>query len=130
MRAWAVQVNLFDGLQPEQIAKLAAELKPVSFKELEWVFKQGDEGDDFYVIVAGEAEVLRTENAGTPEKVTEKLATLKQWQSFGERSLLKGQTRYAGIRATSRTLKLMHIDRAAFEKVLGPLKALLPDLHD
>ena len=56
------------------------------------------------------------------------LARLRDWQSFGERALLKNQPRFAGIRATSKQLTCLSVDQAAFEDALGvPLNELLPD---
>jgi CRP-like cAMP-binding protein len=47
----------------------------------------------------------------------------------GERSLIKNQIRYAGIRATSDILKCCRIDREQFEQALGPLEKVLPDQY-
>ena len=55
-----------------------------------------------------------------------RLAPLTRWSSFGERALLNKQTRFAGVRATSKVLKCLAVDRATFEGALGPLHSLLP----
>jgi len=54
------------------------------------------------------------------------LAELGEGAYFGERSLLKGETRYASIQAT-RKLQTMSINKHNFEEVLGPLADLVPD---
>ena len=55
------KVDLFQGLNDEQLAKLALRLthSEFTYKEGEWVFRQGEEGDAFYVITSGTAEVIR-----------------------------------------------------------------------
>ena len=89
---------------------------------------QGDIGDSFYVILSGEAEVLRDEHPGeeVPETV---LARLGKFDFFGERALLKREPRYAAVRATS-DLVTMALTQADCEKALGrPLIEIVPDLH-
>ena len=100
------------------------------------VFRQNEEGDAFYVITSGTAEVIRRHDDEVDENgnVTRhhhahKLAELREWHSFGERSLIKNQIRYAGIRATSDILKCCRIDREQFEQALGPLEKVLPDQY-
>ena len=89
----------------------------------------GDEGESFYVIVGGACEVLRTE-VGYSEPIC--LAKLGTGDFFGERSLLKSEVRYAGIRATegkdAQGLETMFITAKDFEHAMGaPLSAMVPD---
>ena len=73
--------------------------------------------------MSGRAEAVRKVGSGPPQR----LLALDVWASFGERALLKEQKRFAGIRATSHTLKCLTVSKAAFEKQLGaPLAQLLP----
>lgn len=58
----------------------------------EWVVRQGEAGEVFYVIVAGNAEV-RVEQGGLSSTVT----TLGNGQSFGAMSLLTGEPRSATV---------------------------------
>ena len=97
------------------------------FNQGDWVFEQGDDGDAFFVIIEGQALVLRTEGADDEEDTV--LAELSDGAFFGERALLKNGKRFAGIRATSNTLHTMSITRAAFEAVLGKLENLVPDRY-
>ena len=132
------KVDLFGGLNDGQLKRLAAQLthSEFTFKHGEWVFRQNEEGDAFYVITSGTAEVIRRHDDEVDENgnVTRhhhahRLAELREWHSFGERSLIKNQIRYAGIRATSDILKCCRIDREQFEQALGPLEKVLPDQY-
>ena len=53
------------------------------------------------------------------------LATLGVGACFGERALLRSEVRYASIFVKSERLYTLFISRQNFEKVLGPLKALV-----
>ena len=87
------------------------------------MFEQDDIGDVFYVIMSGEARALRDDPESGEELL---LAKLDEGSYFGERSLLKGETRFAGIQATSK-LQTMCISKDDFEEALGPLSDLVPD---
>ena len=88
-----------------------------------FIFEQWEQGDTFYVLITGEAQVMRRENAHGGERV---IAELKPGSYFGERALLKNDVRYASIRAKT-TMHTLSITRAAFERVLGQLADLVPD---
>jgi hypothetical protein len=63
------------------------------------VVRQGDEADDFYAIVSGTCEVVRTDAAGEATRV----ATLGAGQGFGEMGLLGRVPRNATVVATEAT---------------------------
>ena len=114
-------VALFRALNDDQLKTLISAFSEETYAPGKWVFRQGDEGDRFYVITAGSAEVIRSEGNHRPTC----LAHLVEWSSFGERALLNRNRRFAGIRATTK-LKCLAIDKATFEANIGPLLGLLP----
>lgn len=122
------RVRVFANLREDDIIKLQNAMWESGHKREEWVFRQGEEGSTFYVVLSGAADVLRVENGSSDEVC---LAQLGAGDFFGERALLRNDVRYAGIRATgtseSEGLQTMSITRAAFETVLGPLHLLVPD---
>ena len=67
-----------------------------SFEPGEEVFHQGDLGDRMYVIVNGNAEVVRIENG-----IERSLARLGPGEYFGEMALLRQSTRGATVRCTA-----------------------------
>ena len=74
--------------------------------------------------MSGEAVVLRSDGG-----IEKELAKLAEGSCFGERSLLKNETRFASVLATSKVLAMM-CTRKAFEKQLGPIQWYLPDEYD
>ena len=132
------KVTLFSALTKEQIKLVANRCTEVKFAEKDDVVRQGDPGDAFYVITRGTADVLRwpepelkdegevkAEGEGevvdelSPPVQPELLTQLGQWQAFGERALIKNETRYASVRVTSSELHAMSISRDVFEAALG-----------
>ena len=84
------------------------------------VGRQGDEGDNFYIVEVGGVEV---EVGGTT------VAQLKEGDSFGELALIYGTPRAATVRAGSGAVALWGLDRwAALASVPHsyPAQRLLP----
>ena len=77
----------------------------------ETVFDQGDFGNKVFVVVSGEADVLRD---------GELVATLKAGEVFGEMALISDRPRSAAIRART-PLDLISISREAFETLVTHL---------
>jgi MFS family permease len=97
------RVPMFDPLPLPSIEQLARGLEPVTVPAGDTVFAQGDIGDRYYVIEAGEAEVR-----GGGRTV----ATLGPGDGFGEIALLRRTERTATIVARSRlTLRALAADR-------------------
>ena len=113
-------VDAFASLSDPMIHKLRDLMTLGPFNAGEVVFEQGDEGDTFYVLLSGEAQVVRTHESGEEEV----LAILTDGAHFGERALLKNDMRYATIKALSK-LRTMSITRQAFEAEFGALKDLM-----
>jgi len=75
-------------LDRQQKNKLAEGLKTIYLKQNEFVFREGDEGDDFYVIEQGEVDCLKLQDVVDEEKCFIKVRTLKAGDHFGELALL------------------------------------------
>lgn len=103
-----------------RIARTNAVL-PMRFGAGEVILRQGEPGSRFYVITAGEAEVLQRGRDGI-EKV---VATLGPGRYFGEIALLRGARRTATVRAVT-DLNVVSLDRKDF----GTLVRVLPHLLD
>ena len=90
------------------------------------IFRKGDVGDKFYIVVYGEVEVV-DEETGQGEKI---IAKLGAGQCFGEMSLVRDKPRMATVR--SRTgVSLVSLDREGFRALfvnLSPLRRMLEDM--
>lgn len=87
------------------------------FEPGEVVFNQGELGDSLYIILRGEADVVRTDNG-----VDRVLARLHPGEYFGEMALLNEKTRGATIRCVD------PLDVLVLRK--GDFKALVANLPD
>ena len=121
------KVEIFNDLADEQLDVLCSAMSHAPFDEGQYVFEQGEEGNDFYIITEGVAAVLRTEEDSHEER---ELGILGEGAFFGERALIKSQVRYAGIRAESAKLHTVFITREQLEAALGaPLESFVPDQY-
>lgn len=80
----------------------------------DYIFRQGDVGDQFYVIVSGEVEILKE----TPDGRIVQLAKLGKGENFGESALMTGRRRNASVRASSR-VDLMCLGHDEFNDLAG-----------
>lgn len=76
----------------------------------EFLFREGDPGDSFYIILSGAVEVFA-------EKIEKHLALLSPGDFLGELSLILGIPRTASVRAVEDTI-LFAIDDKGFRKLL------------
>ncbi len=109
-------------LPPELVGLRFAGSRGISrehYEPGEHVFRAGDLGDRLYIILAGEAEVLRAGAQG--EQV---VARLVAGQSFGEMALLNQTTRNASVRC-ARSLDVLSLPKQEF----AVLAAHLPELR-
>ncbi|MBC6481543.1 MAG: mechanosensitive ion channel [Hormoscilla sp. GM7CHS1pb] len=76
----------------------------------EMLFREGDPGDAFYIVLSGSVEIFL-------ENLNKHLATLSSGQFFGELSLMLGIPRTAYARALEDTI-LFALDHNGLEKIL------------
>ncbi len=114
--AWALDLLI----PPELVQMKLASSQGITqshFEPGEPVFQQGDLGDSLYIILKGEADVIREEN-GTERA----LARLHGGQFFGEMALMNQKTRNATIRCVTA------MDVLVLRK--GDFRALVSNLPD
>mmetsp|Transcript_11698 Transcript_11698/g.19204 ORF Transcript_11698/g.19204 Transcript_11698/m.19204 type:complete len:806 (+) Transcript_11698:80-2497(+) len=100
-------VPLFKRLPKDQHPLLAAACAATTFKQGATIIKQGDTGNEFFVIRSGEAEVIVNDN---------RVATLKSGDYFGENALLRDEPRTATITADA-GLTAFKITRDKFQEL-------------
>jgi putative ABC transport system ATP-binding protein len=84
----------FADLPPDVLARVADQMEPKTYPAGRPVVVQGDEGDKFYVIRSGEADVFIHDGA-----VSRHVRTLGPGDFFGEAALLLDQPRSATVAA-------------------------------
>ncbi len=106
-------IPLLSKMTLEQSVLLANRIKVHEFKPGQIVFHMGEMGDTFYVIEAGEVEVLAPDIGTQPSGVINRL---KEGDFFGEIALLRAVPRTATIRVVKPT-RLLAINREDFDFV-------------
>ncbi|KAJ3238233.1 hypothetical protein HDU81_008215 [Chytriomyces hyalinus] len=95
--------------------KIADVLESQVFNDGDIVIKQGDVGEQFYIIESGDASVTKLIDG-----VEHQYPGLKKGDYFGELALLTDQPRQATIRTIGR-LKVATMGKKAFVRLLGPV---------
>lgn len=108
--ALLASVPLFERLDEEERALLAAQLDDVSFDPGQVVFKRGDPGGSIFIVVAGAVEIFVEDTVG--QRVV--FETAKAGDFFGELSLLDGDPRSASAVAIEGT-RAVRLDRNDLE---------------
>jgi serine phosphatase RsbU (regulator of sigma subunit) len=108
-------VPLFAGIPATELEHLAATLEPTTFEPGTLLFREGDTGDHFYVVLAGSIAIIKA--LGTPD---ERLVGVRGVGEFvGEMSLLNTDgLRTASVRVYERADVLI-FSRADFDNLLS-----------
>ncbi|KAL1529506.1 hypothetical protein AB1Y20_000452 [Prymnesium parvum] len=118
------KVEIFDTLRYDQLAGLRDAMWDKTFVEGEYVFKQGDEADGFYLVSSGWAKVIKSVEETTAAQSIE-VMTLGPASYFGERALLHKEPRSASVRVESEELHCLFISTQEFENRLGSLSEMI-----
>jgi CRP-like cAMP-binding protein len=113
LSAWLGRTVFFNGLDPDDVARLAGIAREVTLQTNHVLFEQGDESDGLYVIVSGILRVYLTAEDGREATIN----LLEDGEVIGEMSLLDGLARSAGAAALT-TTKLIFIPREPFMQLL------------
>ena len=108
------RVPLFQGLPRPDLERIARLVTPREVQEGEFLFREGDPGDKFYIVYSGAVEILKERPLGDHER----LAVKRGGEAFGEMSLLNDAPRSASVRAVE-TTRLLSVSRAEFDGLLG-----------
>jgi len=113
-------VEVLKSLSVGQLQRLQDLLSEVTYKEGEMVIKQGEIGENLYIVAEGRVRITKRE--GKDEKM---LMELGAGSYFGERALLNSEPRAASVTAIDHQSKMLYISKDAFEEVLGPLQEII-----
>jgi CRP-like cAMP-binding protein len=116
------RVPLFTHLNDDLFSEILNRVVLISVPEGEVIFKEGDQGDDFFLIRDGEVNVYR--NVGDEKRI---VALLSEGQFFGEMALLSDETRNATIEA-SRQTDLVKLSRNDFLDIVKRDKVMVKEL--
>jgi len=115
------KVKILECLDQWERLIIADALEPENFQDGEVVVQQGDQGDEFFIIMEGLAIVTQCPAEGEQTKEVGKLGPSDY---FGEIALMNERPRAATVTAKG-PLKCVKLDRARFERLLGPCVDIL-----
>lgn len=101
-------IEMLHSLSPSEMQAIIPLLKPLKVEPGAVLCQEGAPGDALFLIVDGEAEIL---------KGAQKMATLGPGEMFGEMALLTGEERSASVIARS-TMELYELDKLDFDGML------------
>jgi CRP-like cAMP-binding protein len=102
------RVPLFAGLPRRTLKELATHADVVTFDQRQPIVEQGQQGGTFFVVVEGEARVVRGNRT---------VATVAPGEFFGEISLLDGGPRTASVIAET-PVTAIRIFKRSFDKLV------------
>ena len=109
------EVPFFKGLSKRELATVAQNTDEVDVQAGRVIAREGDFGQEFFVIIDGTAEVLRD---GAP------IAELGPGEFFGEMALLDEERRVATVKALS-AMRVLVMTRQSFRD----LDRSMPQIH-
>ena len=116
------KVDILSTIDSYELGKICDSLKSGVYKKGDYIIKEGEMGDVFYILEEGKCNATKTLEPGKPEEIIDEL---KEGDYFGERALLSGEPRYANIVVVSDTAKVISLDRNSFNRLLGPIMDIL-----
>jgi cAMP-dependent protein kinase regulator len=113
-------VPLLSGMEAYERSQVADALKAETFSDGDAIVKEGEDGNKFYVLEAGNAVAT---------KGGDEVKSYTPGDYFGELALLKNQPRAATVTCKG-NVKVLVLDRPSFKRLLGPQDALLRKYAD
>ncbi|OBZ86427.1 cAMP-dependent protein kinase regulatory subunit [Choanephora cucurbitarum] len=114
------EVPIFKSLEIYERHKIADALESIQYNDQEVVMREGDAGENFYLIESGEAIFYKSLPDGTQKQVM----VGKKGDYFGELSLLNDEPRAATVIANGK-LRCATLSKKAFIRLLGPVMDIL-----
>lgn len=115
------KVELFSTMEPYERSKLSESFKAHSFKEGDYVLKEGEDGTDLYFLQEGACYASKVVETGTAATV---VMEYQVGDYFGELALLSNEPRAANVICKT-DCKMVSMDRHSFKRLLGPLEKIL-----
>jgi CRP/FNR family cyclic AMP-dependent transcriptional regulator len=116
-RSYSVIANL----PIQRVENITASLQHLEVPAGETIVRQGAPADKFFILIEGEAEVLREEDG-----VQHQIASLTAGQLFGEIGIMLDVPRSATVRASTDT-KWLALEREDFRDLVAQAMELTPD---
>uniref|UniRef100_UPI0037E92957 cGMP-dependent protein kinase 2 n=1 Tax=Semicossyphus pulcher TaxID=241346 RepID=UPI0037E92957 len=114
-------VSLLRGLPEEKLARIVDCLEVDCFEKGEYIIREGEEGNTFFIIANGEVIVTQsTEGFSEPQEIK----TLGVGDYFGEKALISEDVRSANIICNENDTHCLVVDRDNFNQMVGTYEEL------
>jgi len=115
-------VPTFVNLPEETLIKIADVMEETTYKEGDYIIRQGAVGDTFFIISQGRVKVTKKESGSSEEKF---IRNLHKGDFFGEKALSGEEVRTANIIADDvMGVKCLVIDRDSFAHLISNLEEI------
>lgn len=109
------ETEIFKALQPQFHEAIAGKCEVRTYKKDQKVVSQGEQGNEFFLILSGTVAVLLEDFALWSEQ---RILELREGQSFGESALLNDTRRTATVKTLEETTCAV-LNRSNFEKLMS-----------
>ena len=113
------RVPVFASCTEEQLHFIADRTRLVEYKKGEFIYREGDAADAFYIVSSGRLRIF-----SEAEGHERTFAFLHNGDSFGEISLLTGETHSAHVQAINDTL-VLQLEKRHFDAVINRIPSLV-----
>ncbi|XP_077469230.1 cGMP-dependent protein kinase 2 isoform X1 [Stigmatopora argus] len=114
-------VSLLRELPEEKISKIVDCLEVDYFEKGEYIIREGEDGDTFFIIAKGEVIVTQTTEGFTQPQ---EIKTLGVGDYFGEKALISEDLRSANIICNENDTHCLVVDRDNFNQMVGTYEEL------
>ncbi len=105
------KIPLFKGIGDKFLREVSLHLRPVVYTPGDYIFKEGDQGNEMYFVIKGKLKIL----SGDENKI---LNTLSDGDFFGELALFRDEIRMATVQAAT-YCDVYTLNKEVFEHVLN-----------
>ena len=118
------KIHLFNGLDQDQLAGIAAKLEEREVSAGKEIFKRGSKPDGFYMVFKGKVKVTVPDS----EKGERQIGVLYGGDYFGEEALFENRDRSATVTAVDGSI-LFFLSRPHFDALLNKYEILRPNFQ-
>ena len=111
IRQLLLKLHLLRGLEEPELVDLLARAEVESFRDGDYILREGDQGTHMYVLLGGQTMIVR--GAAGVQKI---LKQAGPGECLGEMALVENLPRSASVRAVG-ACKLLRIDGAAIDEL-------------
>jgi len=121
------KVPLLSELGSQKLAKIVDAVEEETFRMGDYIIRQGENGDTFYMIMSGEVDITMvgqeySDSIQDPSPKEKYVRTMGKGESFGEKALQSDSgLRSANVIAKTEIVKCMTLDKQSFSQLIGTL---------